>query len=408
MAGGLGKRIRNVCSDLPKPIIPILGKPILLYQIENLKKSGITEIVLITGYLHEKIISFFKDGSAFGVHITYFVEEEPLGTAGGLYYIKKVLQEPFLLINGDLIFDIDFTRFIKNFKGDGMLFVHPNTHPYDSYHCDVDQNGKLVGWRMKGECRNLVNAGIHLFTPKIFDYLDGSPKDLDREIIPNLMADGSIYTYRSSEYVKDPGIPQRYQEVKKELAAGLVSTKNLKRKQRAIFLDRDGVINCLNGFITKPEQLCLLDGVVEAIKKINQSGFLAIGITNQPVIARGECSIEDLDQIHAHMDCLLGTEGGYLDDLFFCPHHPDKGFQGERVEYKIPCNCRKPNCGLLLQAAERYHIDLHKSWMVGDSETDVKAGCAAGCKTVSIGNSNWGSDLSATSLLEAVNQILSL
>ena len=115
-------------------------------------------------------------------------------------------------------------------------------------------------------------------------------------------------------------------------------------------------------------------------KEINKSGYLVIVVTNQPVIARGDCTWEDLHGIHNKMETELGKEGSFVDAIYICPHHPDKGFEGERSEYKYECNCRKPAPGLLLQAAQDLNIDLSKSFMIGDSERDVDAGKTAGCK----------------------------
>ena len=126
----------------------------------------------------------------------------------------------------------------------------------------------------------------------------------------------------------------------------------------------------------------LIDGVAPAIQKINESGYLAIVVTNQPVIARGEVSFDELEEIHNKMETLLGKEGAYLDAIYYCPHHPHKGYEGERPELKIECKCRKPKPGMLLKAAEEFNIDLSQSWMIGDGENDVIAGINAGCKTV--------------------------
>ena len=128
-------------------------------------------------------------------------------------------------------------------------------------------------------------------------------------------------------------------------------------------------------------------------------------VTNQPVIARGEVSIDKLQTIHNKMETLLGKEGAFVDAIYYCPHHPHKGYAGEIPELKIDCNCRKPKAGMLLQAAQELHIDLSQSWMVGDSENDIMAGKAAGCKTALIGNCDVGQDISVSGLLDFVAQV---
>ena len=146
--------------------------------------------------------------------------------------------------------------------------------------------------------------------------------------------------------------------------------------------------------------------MTEAIKKINESGYLAIVATNQPVIARGEVTVPELQEIHNKMETLLGAEGAYLDAIYYCPHHPHKGYEGEVPELKIDCECRKPKPGMLFTAAEDFNIDLSQSWMIGDGENDVKAGKAAGCRTALIGTDAYDQDVTATSLLQVVKQII--
>ena len=153
----------------------------------------------------------------------------------------------------------------------------------------------------------------------------------------------------------------------------------MKNKQKAIFLDRDGTINKYVGFLTKSEDFELIPGVAEAIKMINKSGYLAIVVTNQPVIARGECTWEELRTIHDKMETELGKAAAFVDAIYVCPHHPDKGFEGERPEYKCDCDCRKPKAGMLLQASVDFNIDLSQSHMIGDSENDIAAGEIANC-----------------------------
>lgn len=405
MAGGKGTRVASVSEVLPKPMLPICGKPVLLHQIDCLRRQGITSITLTIGHLGQQIRNYFGDGSRFGVQIDYIVEKEPLGTAGALSFLKGSVSDDFLLINGDLIFDIDIHRmmvFHKAHHGLVTLLAHPNDHPYDSSIILVDSDDRVTDWLTKGNNQkwyhNCVNAGIHILSPRLLEGLIEFRKiDLDREILRPMIPSGQIFAYRSPEYIKDMGTPERIAQVEHDMMAGLVELKNLNRKQRAIFLDRDGTINRYVGFLRRPEELELLDGAAEAIRRINQSGYLAIVVTNQPIIARGEVTWEGLDAIHRKLETMLGHEGAYLDDILICPHHPDKGFLGERLEYKIDCDCRKPKPGLLRQAAEWYNIDMENSWMIGDQPQDEEAGKAAGCQTVRL--------LEQTRLLDAVKHM---
>ncbi len=354
MAVGKGTRIASVRNDIPKPMIPICGKPILQYQIENLCSFGLTDIILVIGYLGDVIENYFGDGSRFGVNLSYFVETEPLGTAGALFKMSG-LTEDFLLLCGDIIFDIDFSRFIafhKQHDALASLMSHPNSHPYDSSLLVTEilpptkagglpfDSHRVVQWLNKEDKRfyykNRVNAGIQIISPKLLEqakYMLVSKNgflpdkiDLDRDVLKPNIESARLYAYDTTEYIKDMGTPERYYETEYDIQNGKLCARNLTVKQKAIFLDRDGTINRINGFITKPEQFELIPGVAEAIKQINHSNYLVIVITNQPVIARGDCSFEELQIIHNKMETDLGQSGAFIDGLYFCPHHTDKGF----------------------------------------------------------------------------------
>ncbi len=414
MAGGKGTRIASVNGDIPKPMIQVCGKPILQHQIECLKGQGCEDFVLVTGYLGHVIKDYFQDGSRFRVGVSYIEEKEPLGTAGALYYLKNDVAEDFLLINGDIIFDVDIRRFYAVHRQNGALatiFTHPNSHPYDSGLIVTEADGRVMGWLNRederGWHKNCVNAGLHMLSPNILKCFDKPVKrDLDRDVLKPLIERRALSAYQSPEYVKDMGTPDRYCAVCHDIQMGLVKRKNLAVKQKAFFLDRDGTINRHVGFLTNIHDFELLEGAAEAVRLINKHGYLAIVVTNQPVIARGDISLEELQEIHNKMETLLGREGAYVDDIFYCPHHPDRGFPGERLQYKIECGCRKPNPGLILEAAEKYNIDLSQSIMVGDGINDVEAGKRAGCKTAFIGTQKVEGTALYPDLLTCVKQTL--
>ncbi len=373
MAGGKGTRISQLFPDIPKPMIPVCEIPILEREICSLREQGFIDIILTVGYKSEVIINHFDNGEKYGVYIDYFVEKEPLGNAGALFKLKDTLVEDFLLLNADAMFNVDFNRFVefhKAHKGLVTLFTHPNNHPYDSGLIIANKDKQVEQWLTKEDKRpefyqNRVNAGLHVISPEVLNIEVTTAKvDLDRQVLKPLCGTGKMYCYDSPEYVKDMGTPDRYNGVCKDFKLGIIESRNLKNKQKAIFLDRDGTINKYVGFLRKVEQFELLNGVSKAIKEINQSEYLAVVVTNQPVIARGEVTYEGLQKIHNKMETLLGKEGAYLDRIYYCPHHPNSGFEGEIKELKVECDCRKPKLGLLLQAERDLNIDLEQSWMI--------------------------------------------
>lgn len=425
-AGGKGTRISEITGDvIPKPMLEISGYPILYHQMMNLKKNGITDITVIIGHLGNVIKDYFGDGKQFGLNISYVEEDpqKPLGTAGSLYFLKDKLKENFVFLLADVFIDIDFEKMeqyhIAN-NADITLLTHPNGHPFDS-DLVVEEGGVVKAFDYKSNDRttynykNLVNAGVMIFSPSVFKYLTELRKyNYEKDIIVPLINDGKVVSYKSSEYAKDMGTPERYRRVQEDYNSGICDAKNLANKQKAIFLDRDGTINEYVGFLRKEEDFRLIPGVSEAIKKINNSGYLAIVVTNQPVIARGEVTEEELEEIHKKMETLLGLDGAYIDDIYYCPHHPDKGFEGEIPELKIECDCRKPKTGMLEKAAREHNIDLSSSIMIGDSTLDIKMAENAGMQSVLLKTGQKGEDgkydvsptLIAEDLNDAINKII--
>ena len=425
-AGGKGTRISEITGDvIPKPMLEISGYPILYHQMMNLKKNGITDITVIIGHLGNVIKDYFGDGKQFGLNISYVEEDpqKPLGTAGSLYFLKDKLKENFVFLLADVFIDIDFEKMEQYHtanNADVTLLTHPNGHPFDS-DLVVEEGGVVKSFDYKSNDRttyhykNLVNAGVMIFSPSIFKYLTELRKyNYEKDIIVPLINEGKVVSYKSSEYAKDMGTPERYRRVQEDYNSGICDAKNLANKQKAIFLDRDGTINEYVGFLRKEEDFRLIPGVSEAIKKINNSGYLAIVVTNQPVIARGEVTEEGLEEIHKKMETLLGLDGAYIDDIYYCPHHPDKGFEGEIPELKIECDCRKPKTGMLEKAAREHNIDLSSSIMIGDSTLDIKMAENAGMQSVLLKTGQKGEDgkyevsptLIAEDLNDAINKII--
>jgi histidinol-phosphate phosphatase family protein len=426
-AGGKGTRLRNVTKDeIPKPMVPILGKPLLQWQIEKLKEYGITDIFIIIGYLGVAIKSYFGNGGRFGVRVTYIEEQEPLGTGGGLYYLKDIVgeDESIFLIYGDVFFDIDFNRMIKFHNEKQAVitaFVHPNSHPDDSDLLEINDEHEITGILSKHEERNdwyqnLVNAAFYIVNGSVINKMGCLQKlDFERDILQRyIISEERVFGYKSTEYIKDAGTEERLNEIGKNIKSGLVEKRNLRNTQKCIFLDRDGTLNRKNGLIETAEKLELMEGIAEAIRKINSSEYLAICITNQPVVARGMCSIEDVEYIHKKLQTLLGLAGAYLDDIKFCPHHPDKGYPEENPLYKVNCNCRKPAIGMIEEMAERYNISLADSWMIGDTTTDIQTGINAGMHTALVltgeagmdGKYQVSSELTGSSLDGIIGKIL--
>ncbi len=423
-AGGKGTRLRTLTNDkIPKPLLKINGKPMLQWQIENLIRYGIREIIIIVGHLGEKIEKYFGNGSKWEIRIEYIREEKPLGSAGALYYLKNRKYTGFIFIFGDVMFDLDWERFIDFHEKKGglaTLLVHPNSHPYDSDIVMMNDEDRVDGFHYKDSSSddyydNCVNAGLYILKEEGLNVIrEEKYYDLEKDVLSKLISRGVVFGYKTTEYVKDAGTPERFKTVSDEQRKGVWKSRNLENLQKCIFLDRDGTLNKYRGLIGTPEDLELEEKAAQAVRMINESGYLAIVVTNQPVVARGMCDIDMLKKIHRKMETLLGEKGAYLDDIIFCPHHPDRGYPGENVEYKIQCSCRKPLTGMIDEMVEKYHIDRAQSYVIGDTTTDIQLGKNAGIKTVLVHTGQAGldgkydiyADMETEDLLEAARRIL--
>lgn len=393
LAGGKGTRLGPLTAEIPKPMVPIAGKPVIHRQIDFLKRYGFRDIILITNHLSHVLEEYLGDGKDFGVQISYVVEPRPLGTVGGIKIIEEELSTDFLVLYGDVMIDMDLNRlldFHRQHQSEATLVVHPNDHPYDSDLVELGPEDRIVNFHAKPRnddryYANMVNGGLYVFSAKVLTHLQKNVKaDFGRDIFPTLYQKIRLYGYNTPEYMKDMGTPDRLEVVTQAWESGKIRRLNLENKRRAIFLDRDGVINRHAGHIYKPEQFELYPHTADAIRLINQSEYMAVVVTNQPVIARNLCSEAELKNIHNKMESQLGDERTKLDAIYYCPHHPDGGFPEERPEFKIDCDCRKPKPGMLLDAAKRFNIDLEKSFIIGDSWRDIGAGKAAGVQTIGV------------------------
>jgi histidinol-phosphate phosphatase family protein len=424
IAGGLGKRLRELLGDLPKPMIPIGGKPLLEHQVELARKYGFDDIQIFACYRADLIERHFADGRKWGVNTSYVIEKEPLGTAGAVLAGFKGLAEHFLVMYGDTMVNVDLERLWGRHladQADATLLLHPNDHPLDSDLVETDVNGWITAFHNRPHptdrwIQNLVNAGLYTIRKEALqDWIPASGvMDFGKDLFPAMLKAGAkLRGYNSPEYIKDVGTAERYDKICAEFDAGVVSRSDLNTAQRAIFLDRDGtLVRDVNG-LTTPEQLELLPGAAAAVQEINHHGFRAVLITNQPVVAKGFCTEDEVAIIHRKLETLLGREHAFLDRIYFCPHHPERGFAGERPELKIDCACRKPKPGMIMQAAKDLNLDLKASWLVGDSTTDLETAKNAGVQSVLVRTGYVGGDkkfssrpnVEANDVLEAVRSI---
>jgi len=394
LAGGKGMRLRERLGDLPKPLVDICGKPLLERQIELLKRFGYTHVLLLVNHGVQHIVNYCASRNNWDISVACVDDGEPRGTAGATLAVLDRLSDEFLVMYGDTMLEIDLQRFHSFHRSrtdaDGTLYLHPNDHPHDSDLVEVDDNGRITAFNPYPHDTglyypNLVNAALYYLRRDALKAWSGTPGPLDfgKDIFPAMLKRGQVLLgYNSPEYIKDCGTSARLDKVCADFALGRISRASLDLKQSAVFLDRDGVINKEVGHLSKHEQFELLPGVEDAIRQLNASEYRTIVVTNQPVLARGDCSPVALRQIHNKMESQLGQRGAYIDRIYVCPHHPDRGYAGEVAELKVDCNCRKPKTGMIERAVAELNIDVGHSWLVGDTSVDILTAQRAGLLTI--------------------------
>ena len=395
IAGGLGSRAHVMTGDrIPKALLPVAGKPILFRQLEVLGREGVEEVTILAGHLGGHLLPALEAAGITIPKVRVVVESQPLGTAGCLTALKG-LQQSSLIVYGDMLFDMDLSR-LAAFQAahDALLTIvaHPNDHPETS-DLLVQRDGLVRGILpakapREGDFRNLVPAGLYVATPAFLESLpDGVKADMIHDVLPALVAKGeAIGVYNTPEYLRDVGTAKRHAMAEADIAAGRVKRESLRQSRPAIFFDIDGVLNEEPGGhgVLSEDQVALLPGAAEALRRTLDAGYLAVGVTNRPQLAKGLMDYDGLDRILGRLETLLAREGAWLSRIYFCPHHPEKGHPGEVPELKIVCRCRKPAPGLLEDAARDLNIDLSRSVLIGDSLRDISAARAAGIRSYGV------------------------
>lgn len=417
LAGGRGTRLG---AAVPKPLVAVCGIPIVERQLRELADAGVKEVFLTTGYGADEIEAALGDGTRFGLRLHYVREDKPLGTAGGVAALTGKLPGPFYVIYGDVLFHMDLRRLAAFHASSGAmatLVVHPNDHPYDSDLVSTGPGGRVDGFFPKPRAQsgpdlnNCVSAALYVLDPAALAPLaPWVAADFVRDLFPALLSAGQpLFAYNTTEYLKDMGTPDRLLRVEQDLRSGTVAARHLSQNRPAVFLDRDGVLNEEIGGVHNPEALRLLPGAAAAVRKLNQAGYLVCVVTNQPDVAKGRMTTDDVHAVHRRLHRLLGDAGAFVDDIAWCPHHPDSGFPGEVLALKVVCACRKPAPGMVVDAVARLPIDPARSVLIGDSWRDIGAARAAGIRAIGVGLGPFlkeNPDDTAVDLADAVDRLL--
>lgn len=424
LAGGKGTRLASRLNGKPKPLVDVGGIPLLERQLVTLAAQGVTEAIILVNHEASQVADFLAERE-FGCTTMLIDDGDPRGTAGAVIACRDRLAPTFLVVYGDTLFDIDITAMLayhQSSGGDATLLLHPNDHPADSDLVETDDTGRICAFHSYPHppdawLPNLVNAAFYVVERRLLDRCGQItlPCDFARDLFHAALRAGSkLQGYRSYEYIKDLGTPSRLDKAERHLAAGVVRRARRRETQRAVFVDRDGTLNELRDYVRTAEDLVLLPGVAAGLRRLNDAERRVVIVTNQPVLARGECTFAEMRRIHAKLDTELGRDGVYIDALYLCPHHPHAGFPGEVAALKVACDCRKPKPGMILQASADMNIDLSGSFFIGDSLRDMEAARQAGVTSILVGTGEASeddgvlADFAVRTFSEAIDLILGL
>ncbi len=387
LCGGRGTRLKSEIGDLPKILVPVGGSPLLSHLLGDLSNAGAREVLLLAGFGARRLTGAVESLTPPGLRVETVIEPEERGTAGALHGVADRLRERFVFLLGDVFASLDWGRLAAAADSNGGLatmLVHRSSHPEDSDLVIPDDLDRLIGWFGRGpdrrpcaafSSRALTNAGVAVLHRDILRRIPpGRPSDLFGQVMPALVdARLPVFAYRSSEYVRDLGTPGRLRAVRDDYEQG-----RTRHGAELVLLDRDGVLNQEVGLLSSTGQLRLLPGAAAGLSRLNRAGIRCVVATNQPVVARGLCSLETLDEIHSHLARLLGSEGARLDGLYFCPHHPETHHEEGVPALRGPCACRKPSVGLAEKAIAEQGVPAWRTVVVGDRSADMQLAVNAG------------------------------
>lgn len=373
LCGGLGTRLGSLTASVPKPLLDVGSRPFLDVLLFELGRHGFRDVVLLASFQADKVIAYAANNALakrFGFRLSVVVESEPAGTGGALYNARDVASDAFLLLNGDSWLDTNLLKGIPGMRSDPHLIASialrrlANADRYGTVSLDGDRVVSFTS-RSTGDGESLINAGIYLFRKNILDHVSARCS-LESDVLPALCTAGAVAATIHSGYFLDIGVPDSFRLAQQEVPRRL--------RRPAVFLDRDGVLNVDDGHVGQVERFRWNEGAIEAVAALNSAGYLVFLITNQAGVAHGYYSEADVVAVHSWMQDELRNGGAHLDDIRYCPFHPE----GKIAAYRRTSDWRKPGAGMIKDLLKAWDVDLQKSHLVGDRVTDIQAGNEVG------------------------------
>ncbi len=380
LAGGLATRLGDIAAETPKPVLPVGGHPFIYWLMRQMLRFGVDDFVILTGHLPravENAVLAAADSLPKRVQVRFSEEPERAGTGGALFHAAPLLADRFLLCNGDSLFDCNVASLLAGFAADGddvlgRMIVReiPDASRYGTVTLETD---RVAAFRERPENPQagpgLINAGIYAFDRRVLARLSADCS-LERDLLAPLAQQGVLRASTQNGWFVDIGIPADLAHARRELAACM--------DRPALFLDRDGVLNHDHGYVGSQDRWEWVDGAREAVAAATSHGWHVFIVTNQAGIARGLYGEPEVGALQMWVADELRRAGGTLDDWRFCPYHTE----GKVEAYRRDSDWRKPAPGMLNDLVRAWELNPRHCVMVGDKDTDVAAGVAAGMRSL--------------------------
>ncbi len=373
LVGGKGTRLGALTKNTPKPLLPVGGRPFLSYLIGEAARHGFGRILLLAGFKAEAFadeLTALRSAAPAAVDLKILAEPEPLGTGGALRFAGPHLEERFLLLNGDSLFDINLTDLAaRPLAADGVARIALKVQADVSRYGTVELDGERIrtfAEKNPAGGPGIINGGVYWLSRSVLEGIGAGFVSLETDVLPKLAGSGRLFGKVYDRFMLDIGLPDALAEAQTSIPA-LV-------RRPAAFFDRDGVINRDVGYAHRPDQIVWVDGALEAVKACNDAGYYVFVVSNQAGVARGYYTEAAVEALHGWMADQMAAAGAHVDAFMYCPFHPD----GTVPQYAKASPNRKPAPGMLLELLRTWPVLTERSFLIGDQASDMAAAAAAG------------------------------
>lgn len=382
LLGGLGTRLGEYTRETPKPLLQVGGRPFVDILISEALRRGFSDILLLAGFRSEVVEDYavrLSQRLPAGARVRVSVEPEPLGTGGALTQALHLLDDRFLLMNGDTWFDFNWLDLVTDVAPGHATIAARRVPEAERYESLAISGGGQKGYGAKdrgpvsaivarGQAKGdtcLINGGLYCLERA---HLEGFPGkfSLEADLLPRLASRGLLEARGYDGFFIDIGIPDTYHAAQESVPA--------QGRRPALFLDRDGVVNVDHGYVGSIDRFEWTPGAQRLIRRANDSGWYVFVVTNQAGVARGFYGEQDVRSLHGWINSQLRERGAVIDDFRYCPYHPDGVVEGYRGAH----SWRKPEPGMVLDLMAYWPVDAARSVLIGDQPSDLAAAQAAG------------------------------